>query len=56
MTWDVAQQYVRIALYAAAGALVQRGYITAEWGDWAAGSALAAANLLWTHYWNKKRA
>lgn len=55
MTWDTAQQYVRIAIYAAAGALANRGYISGEVADWLAGAAFGGAALLWTWAWNRKR-
>lgn len=56
MTWDNAQQYVRIGLYGATGWLVNRGYVSGEVGDWLAASLLGGANLLWTWFWNRQRA
>lgn len=52
--WDSIQQIIRILLYAAAGALVQRGVIDGETGTALAGALLGVINGAWTFYWNKK--
>lgn len=55
MNWDNAQQYIRIAIYAGAGWLANRGYVSGEVADWLAGVAMGGAALLWTRYWNRQR-
>lgn len=55
MSWDTAQQYVRIAIYAGAGWLANRGYVSGEVADWLAGAAMGGAALLWTWAWNRRR-
>lgn len=55
MNWDTAQQFVRIGLQVAAGALVQRGLLTEEMAATASGAALSLAGVIWWFVWNRKR-
>jgi len=55
MSWDQAQQYVRIIGYAAAGWMASRGYINQDQVDMIGGAILAIGALSWTIAWNWKR-
>lgn len=52
--WDSLQQIIRIALYAAAGALVTAGVLDQATSVTLAGAVLGLINGLWTYYWNRK--
>lgn len=56
ITWDKAQQLVRIGLQLAAGALVQQGVITADMATTGVGAALSLAGIVWWVIWDRKRA
>jgi hypothetical protein len=51
--WDMAQQIIRILLYAGAGALVNLGLIDESTGTALAGALLGLVTGAWTFYWNK---
>lgn len=53
--WDSLQQFIRIALYAGAGALVTAGIIDQATAVSLAGAGLALLNGIWTVYWNRKQ-
>ncbi len=55
MTWDSVQQFVRILLQLLAGALVQRGYITAEMGTSLIGALLSLGGIAWWAFWQRSR-
>jgi hypothetical protein len=55
MTWDSIQQFVRILLQLVAGALVQRGYITAEMGVTLTGAVLSIGGIAWWALWQRGR-
>jgi hypothetical protein len=55
MTWDSLQQFLRILLQLLAGALVQRGYITAEMGVTFTGALLSLGGIAWWALWQRKR-
>ena len=55
MNWDTVQQFVRILLQLIAGALVQRGYITAEMGVTLTGALLSVAGIAWWAIWQRGR-
>ena len=55
MTWDTAQQFVRIGLQLVAGALVSKGILTEEMAATATGALLSLAGVAWWALWNRKR-
>ena len=55
MNWDTAQQFIRLSLQFAGGALVARGVLTEEMAAQATGAILALASVAWWMFWNKKR-
>lgn len=55
MTWDTAQQFVRIALQAAAGALVSKGILTEEMATTVVGALISLGGVAWWAIWNRKR-
>lgn len=55
MNWDTAQQFLRIALQAGAGALVSKGILTEEMATTAAGAILSLTGVAWWLVWNRKR-
>lgn len=55
MTWDTAQQFVRIGLQLGAGALVSKGILTEEMAETATGALLSLAGVAWWALWNRKR-
>lgn len=55
ITWDTAQQFVRIGLQLASGALVQRGWLNEEMATTATGAVLSLAGVAWWAVWNRKR-
>lgn len=55
MNWDNAQQFVRIGLQVAAGALVQRGWLTEDMAATASGAILSLSGVVWWAVWNRKR-
>jgi hypothetical protein len=56
ITWDSVQQFVRMGLQAAAGALVTKGYLDAAAGEALTGGLLSIASVAWWVVWNRKRA
>lgn len=55
MTWDSIQQVVRILLYALAGGLVTKGFLTEEMLNTAIGGVLAIGSAVWWFVWERKR-
>ena len=55
MNWDTAQQFFRILLQAAAGALVSKGILTEEMATTAVGGLLSLGVVAWWLVWNRKR-
>lgn len=55
MNWDTAQQFFRILLQAAAGALVSKGILTEEIATTAVGGLLSLGGVAWWLVWNRKR-
>lgn len=55
MNWDTAQQFFRIALQAAAGALVSKGILTEEMATTTVGALLSLGGVVWWLVWNRKR-
>lgn len=55
MTWDIAQQVIRIALYFGGGAAVARGWTSAETVEWVSGTLMTLAALVWWQAWSGRR-
>lgn len=56
MTWDTAQQFLRITLQFAGGMLVSKGVLTEEMAATAVGALISLGGVAWWAFWNKKRA
>jgi hypothetical protein len=56
MTWDSAQQVIRIAMQAVAGYLVASGHLTEDMAKALTGGVLSLAMVAWWWAWNGRRA